>query len=699
MPLSHGASAKQARDVDQNTPLPLAQQILAWLIQALGYEHQRKGSAKLSSSTLKHARRGKMIRPSWKALVEEACRLLHLSTPAPEVLSGMLREWDGYVSTLRSPTLDVGDRLLPMMQLAAPRLGVRLGAAMALACVMTGKPTTDWEWLCDPLAPEVFRKVLRLMLAMYRPEWKTWTGRNKERGRIRGVDSKTIRRWDDGAVPGPQNISAIVEDVGESSEAPLRWARAAMVARTDLEGWVGKDAVDSWREAVRHTAKRIGRELATDPRAVPRIAELWSESLVDAPDLKLAEQLASLVRVADIPITAETVESWLRGVATRPAAASPSFNRDARAMLLLSVVLPHAWLVAATFTHLDLANALVVAGADHQLLLACEWDWRSLLRDVEGGTPVRRQYLGGPEETVPITEAARSAARLLLSEGSRFLRSANSDHEARMEAAMQTVCVDVLGRSLAQYAQASETTAVAYAVLNRHGERHLPDDVVRGVPKFALARTRRLATDGDVPGAIALIDTLDLSSYEPDTQEREDLATFLSELAHWVLDEVYGCLRSSLAELASAGVVGRATSHQALELILGEVIDRGLANADRSIEVAIQWLAPRQVASSPVEVVVLSFPYHVRRERLLMALGRPVLGVSHVRALVESMIEYAARPASDGAVYAMLALWRRLGGAGSAWVPEDVDPRCEHLGTSALRDRWLARIQNDLASP
>lgn len=687
--------------MDSSTPLPLAQQVLAWLIQALGYEHQRIGPDGVSSSTLKVARRGLLIRRKWKALVAEVCGRVGLAQSAPAVFQGLLREWDGFVSTMRSPPLGVGDRLLPVMRLAVPRLGVRLGAAMALASVMTGKSVAEWEWLSDPLAPGVFRKVLGLVLTGLRPEWNTWKGRTKERGKVTGVDPKTIRRWDDGDVPGPQNVSVIVECVGPRSDAPLRWARAAMVLRTDLEEWVGKEAVDSWRRAVRHVAMSAGPEFAADPRMVPRIAELWCEALAEAPASMLSELLANIVRMADIPATGDTVGTWLRGVASPLAGVSSPSVKDARAVLLLSVLLPHPRLVAAAHAHTDQARALALVTADPRIVLNSEWSWRSLLREVERGGLARRPLPDGSEETVPITDAARGAARYLLAEGSRFIRDADPGHEARSEAATQTLMADVFGIGAVQYAVAKvEADATwPYAVLNREVEKALPDEVVRGIPRLALARARRLATAGDMPGALVLVEALDISAYEPDEQERTDLATLLGELAHWTLDSLYPALRSGLARLARAGMDGSAPSRQALDDALGGAVDQVLASADLFLDSAVRWISPRQVASAPVEAVVLSFPYHVRRDRLLSALGRPALGASRVQSLLDSLIEHATRTPGDGEVYAMLALWQRLGGTGSTWVAEDVDPRCEHLGTAALRDRWLARIQSDLGSP
>lgn len=700
MPLFMGQPATHARDVNESTPLPLAQQILAWLIQALGYEHHREGPAKVSSSTLKHARRGRIIRRSWNSLVKETCELLRLSPSAPEVLQEMLREWDGYVSTLRSPPLDVGDRLLPIMGLAVPRLGVRLGAAMALACVVTGKPASDWEWLCDPLAPGVFGRLLRLTLTTNPPTGTSRTRTSAECGKIIRVDPKTIRRWDAGDVPGPQNIAAIVERIGDASEVPLRWARAAMVARTDLEGWVGKKAVDSWREAVRHTALDVGVALATDPRAIPKIAELWSESLAATPTPEMGDPLANVVRLANVQIASGTVESWLRGIATRPAATSAASDRDARAVLFLTIFLPHPQLLAATYTHIDPTQALTFLSADPQVLLSNLWSFRALLRIVEQGGTIWRQREGGPEEAVPVPESARDAARTLLAESGIFIRSTSAVNEGCSEASTLSLLATILG-SAAPHDVASMEVADAvwpYALLDRRVEKILPSDVVRVLPKLALARARRLAAAGDVYGAMVLIKTIDLTSYRPDAPEREDLATLLSEIAHWTLDEIYRCLQSGIPEFDPTDMDAGVLRAEALATISRDVA-ACVETADRLIDAAVRWIDTRPQSALSVEAVVLSFPYHLRRERLLHALGRSAPEDSKFMSLLEALVEYAEHSPSDGGVCAMLAIAQRFAGVGPTWVAGDFDPRCEHLGTAAIRDRWLTRIRSDLASP
>ncbi len=700
MPLSESAPGSHPRRVDESPALPLAQQILGWLFSALGYEPETKGPDSLSASTLKHARRGRMIRRSWRSLVEQACRILKLSKTAPEMLPKLLRQWDGYVSSLRTLPLDLEDRLLPIMRLALPGLGVRLGAAMALASVVKGQPVGEWEWMRDPLCPGVFRTVLRLVLGEFQPGWETWKGRSKERGRIRQIQPKTIRRWDGGDVPGPQNISTLVDQIGPGSEMWLRWARVAMVARRDLEGWVGKEAVDSWRQAVSVIAMRIGPTLATDPRAIPRLAELWAESLAIAPDLELAEHLAGVLGLVEPSITPETVQSWLLDISAN-STALPSDSKQVRALLLLSVLLPHPRLVAATQTHLTQDRALLMASADFRTLLGAEWSLRAGLRAVERGEPMQRLSPGGGLEAVTMTEPMREAAHRLLREYGRFIRRHDVADESPVGIAEQTLLAPLFGLSSEQYSAAlSEAEeSLPYVMLDSRAEMLLPTETVRELPKLALARARRLATSGEVPTAMAALKAIDLSAYEPDASERTDLAAILSELAHHALDQVYGCLRLGLAELRSAGLLDDTQSPSVLGALLAESMETILVQSDRLIDAAVRWVAPQHLKTPQIEALALSFPYQLRRERLLGALGRSSPGTSNVGALVECLIEHAERFPNDGEVIAMLALARDFECAGSECVPNDVGHRSEHLGTTTLRDNWLTRIRRDLKMP
>jgi hypothetical protein len=85
------------------TDLPLSQQIVAWILRALGFGDMPGPG--VSRSTLRNAQTGELIPASWDELVASLLRWLKPSAPLGEVLAvvgPMMREWDIAVSTLPS---------------------------------------------------------------------------------------------------------------------------------------------------------------------------------------------------------------------------------------------------------------------------------------------------------------------------------------------------------------------------------------------------------------------------------------------------------------------------------------------------------------------------------------------------------------------------------------------------------------------
>ena len=88
------------------TILPLSQQVLAWSVQALGYDEAHiPTGAEVSAGTLKSARRGRPIPRSWEGVVGVAGRAFGWSNGLPEELAASLlpalREWDRRVSEIQ----------------------------------------------------------------------------------------------------------------------------------------------------------------------------------------------------------------------------------------------------------------------------------------------------------------------------------------------------------------------------------------------------------------------------------------------------------------------------------------------------------------------------------------------------------------------------------------------------------------------
>jgi hypothetical protein len=135
--------------------LALSEQILAWILQALGYADDKRRRVKVSHSTLKNARRGAVIPQSWDALVAGTLEVLGLK-PAAELragLPGLLRSWDERVGELPATgDLSLAESIHVLLLRAIPELGIRLGAMAAWAAVRTGTPFGEWLWLVEPFA-------------------------------------------------------------------------------------------------------------------------------------------------------------------------------------------------------------------------------------------------------------------------------------------------------------------------------------------------------------------------------------------------------------------------------------------------------------------------------------------------------------------------------------------------------------------
>lgn len=673
-------------------PLPLSQQILAWLVQALGLETGRSRGPRLSSGTLKGARLGKIIARSWHVLVSEVIALLGLPPVTPALWPDLLRRWDAAVSAMRAPALDPRDALLPILRMAFPRIGVRLGALTALACSASGASQDRWEWLCDPLDPHLPRRVLEGLLTVYRPKWRTWEQRYE--GLAGAVDQRTIEKWNAGAILGPKVIAKIAAAVHPKVVGPLRWARAAMVLRRDLEETVGATAVASWREAVRQVGISTLAAL-TDPSAVSRVAEFWTEEIAQSTTPEVSVVLESVARMAGVESRADDTAPWLqRAAAARYGGTSPK-KAEIHAVLLLTILQPHVRLLSATLEHGGSQSAHALASADLGRWLAGEWELLALLRHLARGEPIQRQQGSGPTTTCPIPDEVREAAKFKLEDAARFIQVRTD--LARSNEADTTVCSFLLDGNADEVRAAFSALMVELplAVIDRGMERSMSEEDLRVLPAFALARVKRLAEAGDVPGALSILQTLDFTRQLPDTQSRRDLAGALIALAHNHLDALYEharewrTLRAALVEDPDASALGAELTRLAASI--GSVC----AGLDRLCVGATQCLTPSSPAGWPIEALVMSFPYLLRRDRLLATLDCGGGRAQSAHVVAEMLVAHTQKTPNDGEVAAMLAVSRRLGGPVD--VPPDIDKRCEHLGTAALRDRWCARLERDLA--
>ncbi len=679
--------------MSNSLPLPLSQQIMAWLVQALGLDTAPSRNRRLSSGTLKGARLGKIIARSWRDLVKEVTALLGLPQVAHELWPTLLRRWDATVSAMHAPELDPGDALLPVLRMAVPRIGIRLGALAALACSASGASKDRWEWLCDPLDPHLPRRVLEGLLSVHRPEWRTWEQRYEK---LRGaVDQRTIESWNAGAILGPKVIAKIAAAVHPRVAAPLRWARAAMVLRRDLEESVDAAAVDSWRDAVRQVASST---LATlmDPMAVSRVAELWTEEIAHASGPEVTVLLANLAQMAGVETRADDTAPWLeRAAAAKFSDRSPR-RAETHAVLLLTILQPHARLVSAAIGRDNSQNAEALASADLGRWLMGEWELLSMLRRLARGKPIALQLDGRLRTTGPVPDEVRDAATMELERAARFVQS--REDVARSDEAESTVFSFLFDGNGDAYRAARSASMLEFplAVIDRGVERSMSEEDVRAIPELACARARRLAEGGDVIAAMAMLESVGVHDHLPDRSARRDLSRALIAVAHAQLDQHYESVREWLEVRASFIVGDDALAIGDALMALADQIVSALSALSSLHDSAAFMLALPGVAEPPIDSFVMSFPFALRCEGVFRALDRESTLRPDSRTSAAVLASWAEKNPNDGEVAALLAVWARFNGSSPA-TQAKADKGCEHLGTAPLRDQWINRLKRDLS--
>lgn len=674
-------------------PLPLSQQVLAWLILALGYENSTPGLKLVSSGTLKNARSGNVIARSWNDLVGEVTRLLGLKPLAPETLHGLLRQWDAQVSSRRPPELETRDALLPVLRLLVPRLGVRLGALAALAAHRTGNAPEALEWLFDPFSPKTFRRVLDRVVLNVHPEL---TSRHARYDRLLHlvVDERTLERWDEGAVPNPKHIASFVELLGAAAEAPLRWARAGALLRDRIQEGVGVGEFTSWREAVQLVASATVGGLS-DPDVIPRVAELYVDDLARTTTPETEVFLAEVARSLGVAPRTDDTSSWLQRVAAARHGGPPPSAAETRAVLTLLVLSPHPRLFDAAMAQLGARRSDTLAWADPWRWIDNEWSLLGVLRHLADGRSIEWELPNGRRRTVEVPPQVAEAARRMRQDAGCFVSSHETVDRPDQD---QSIVLSFLAdddRTLLQAELAAAASEAPLAMIDRALERSMSHDEVVAWPELALARARRLAEAGDLAGVGEFLETIDVRGHPLDPQARRDVAHLLIGIAHASLDRFCAAVREWSAlrdELAAES----AAMPEEVDAAVGAPIVSSLAHLDRMHDSALSHLGRLANGEAATEALVLSLPYLIRRRRLLDALEREDTSQPDARAAAERVAARAKDEPNDGEIAAMhaLALWWR-GDGGKALV--EADKRCEHLGTATLRDRWKARLESDLS--
>ncbi|MBK8265174.1 MAG: hypothetical protein IPK80_28075 [Nannocystis sp.] len=625
---------------------PLVQQILAWLVPALGYGDAGFPVVGVSASTLKNARKGARIPNSWMDLVGGALKVLHLSHEPDDgttlaSIGEALRSWDVRVSTLSGgEDLPLPDRLHMLFTLAIPVLGTRLGALAVMMARMSRSPIDEWLWILRPLDRRFFGRVFGAILKRQKPEWTTREAQMEGLAEI--VDARTVERWMSGAisVPGSEMIHSLRQVLGPDAEAILRFARALCVLREDLagrrgkEGWLGREKLDEWTGLVADVGSCIA-EMLKQPNAL-------SAQLGDLAVAMRGPQRETFHRFIQIvwPEPWRSCSSTER-LAEAIAALADKIDRsdqdwEAAAVLALwyQCIDPHPSTLEVVSVVFQAPMSTTVHAIDWFRLIEGEWQVRSILRHLAEKGEVELSIGGEPRTARTIPPELQERARLLLTRMSRFSRAQGEDN------AMDVIrsLFEGFDPRLSEVFGAQPQLPVHH-ILGSAAEAALPEDVVRRSLPLSLARARRLA--GEIEPALDLLKLHPAPPPWVTLYERRDRAETLVAVTHDFLDrireavaaseyflaldperiiEAYDvCVGSVLrlvdacAECADSGLAGLSSAPEDPEsvehLVLALSIELRLAVARSRLGVEEAW-APFMALEGPLRDIVARFPTH-----------------------------------------------------------------------------------------
>jgi hypothetical protein len=506
------------------TPLPLAQQVLAWALQAMG---RANDLVEVSPGTRKNAQRGAPIPQRWDGLIEEWFRALGAepSSQQREAVHAWLRAYDQRIATLIACELSVADRLPAVLDVVVPPLGCWLGAVMAcfdeglLNDQVSAKVPDLTTWLSEPLSPLVFTRMFQALVLVHAPAGS----REQRREMLESVLSpNTFDRWWDGGVevPTAEVIKRLPEVIGGGSttEFLLRVARLLQVLRLDLVTWYGSEEDVA---AIAKTAQVWARAARTVLREPP--GEGWRRDLIQLAIAGLegaegASVAATLQLGRDGVASPADLATRLRGVLSGE---GPDADRErvaAAAWVSLWGVGGRILKVAAGY-ELGIGSAPAALLSDPISNIQADWYATAILR-------------GAADHLVPdLPDDVRAAAAAYLSERRALVATrAGVGRKAEIPGLVQRIIgvhADIV----------SQADVDARLTLPAHLEAGLPDDVVAAHPHLGAQRVHRLMHEGRVSDGLSWYGRMIRARALKLQPDREVVAKALIEGAHRLLDD------------------------------------------------------------------------------------------------------------------------------------------------------------------
>jgi len=668
------------------TPFPLSQQIIAWVLQALGYE-QLSAPDYVSHSTLKSAQRGAMIPRSWQKLVDGVLELLgkDLEAHRGEVQQA-LEHWDEIVAKLPPDSgLSLAERLHAPLMRAIPEVGIRFGALAALLSFLTEERLDKWLWLVEPLDGRIFGKVVQTLFRLRFPD-KTRDqirelvehGDGEEEKKV--VDWRTVERWlsGDTEVPGIEIPVRLGEVLGEDAESILRIARLAARFHQSLCKWIGDDAAAEWTRAVADVAQTMAPGLS-DPAQIARILKELQTSLTSSIGEDMYQFLRPLLPAA---------QEWSRhALAERVGQAAQRCEagsmEDAVALWLVTSTLRfgRSVLVPIALFRMDhVPHPLHMASFERYVHL--DWDLRVAMKALANlDAPLKR----GDGTIIEISEVQREAIRGWEQASLRFLAS---DQDPMQGIHIWSVFIEVFGQKAIDGFMARSQRGIDPfgLLLDPAIEENLPEDTVRTSLSLSLARARRLLKRGDWDGAVPWFPDLRKLEWPLSGTEVEGLMAIWAAIAHHMIGR-YSRLRRLLR------IIPNRDEEQVRALIATPELSAAMDIIAKRVD---DILKVGEVVGPRLEALVHALPVAIRAAILCEELSceHERLNAEALGHLGEQLRQRVEAHPTHGRGWALLAIWYNCSGQ-----PDEEAAATKlavHFGAGqALEEEW-ARIDDDL---
>jgi hypothetical protein len=645
-------------------PLPLSQQVLAWLLVALGFATD----APVSAGTLKNAQRGRRIAQKWEDLAagflalleEEQHREARSANRLPEYLEqrrmreqqmfALLHQWDELVGSLPAAgDLSLAERLNTPLRLLIPQLGVRLGALAVIVAARRQAPLADCMWLVEPLDRRFFGRVVRTLLD------DRFSGTTNEQ--LKGVvgdtvDWRTIERWfaGDVDVPNTDHLVHFGDLLGDRAEWILRGARLAAKLRVDLHASIGEPMTTDLAQAIAAFA-RSSAALLSSRAGLTALLGWFHEELTGANAAAVHANLTPFLP----PDLRDRPAPELAGDF---AAASTLSERSPLVPWVLTTTLlaVHPRLIAEVCPGPGGDLRALLAMADVRRVVESMWSLLMVLGAVERGDAAAFKTADGRPAVELIPPAAREKARRLRTDALRFTTELPEAHPT-IDLELVEVLIEVFGPS------ALGSLVDLPAAFNEHltsliaptAEPALPDELVAESASLSLARARRLAESGDSHLALQWYGRARACGAPRSAAEADDLLAMLAAIGHTCVDQVRR-LRAALRDDAAAEAMTEGDLTMAIQT-LQMAADLGEKLLAATLQLGYAPAGTHARLAQLVEIVPLAIRVALLRDD---ASEDGDAGYEAVRALVEEAVACLERQPAQGRGWAIVALWERL---------------------------------------